>query len=203
MGIEKIKDNFRSLLDNKLTKLKMPHKVAILVAACAIPIIAFSVLFYSPQTKEIKGLEASKQSLEAEIQKAEKAAKELEKHKAEMEETKLKFRAASRLLPQKKEIPSLLTNISGQGTSSGLDFLSFTPRSEGVKEFYAEIPVDIVVRGTYHNVGTFLDKISKLPRIVTVSDLNVGAPVREDGEMMLNTRFKLVTYRFIEPTVTQ
>lgn len=116
-----------------------------------------------------------------------------------MAETKELFTQASSLLPQKQEIPSLLTSISDHGTNSGLDFLSFTPKKEIPREFYAEIPVDIKVRGPYHNVGVFLDKISKLPRIVNVDNINIGGPKREAGEMMLNTGFKLVTYRFIEP----
>ena len=91
-----------------------------------------------------------------------------------------------------------LTSISDLGKHSGLDFLSFAPKSEVVREFYADIPVDIKVRGPYHNVGVFLDRISKLPRIVAVSNLNMGTPKRVAGEILLDTSFKLVTYRFIE-----
>jgi type IV pilus assembly protein PilO len=137
--------------------------------------------------------------LEAEIQKIETAAREITKHRADMAETKLMFTKAAALLPQEQEIPSLLSSISDIGQNSGLDFLSFVPKSEIRHEFYADIPVDIKVRGPYHNVGVFLDKISDLSRIVTVSDISMGSPARQSGEMILDTTFNLVTYRFVEP----
>jgi type IV pilus assembly protein PilO len=58
--------------------------------------------------------------------------------------------------------------------------------------------VDIAVSGPYHSVGVFLDKISKLPRIVSVVNLNMGTPTQVGKEMFLNSTFNLVTYRFIE-----
>ncbi|HSR35702.1 MAG TPA: type 4a pilus biogenesis protein PilO [Desulfurivibrionaceae bacterium] len=80
----------------------------------------------------------------------------------------------------------------------GLEFLSFQPKAEVPKEFYAEIPVDIAVSGPYHSVGVFLDKISKLPRVVSVVNLSMGSPSQVGKEMFLNSTFNLVTYRFIE-----
>lgn len=199
LDINKIKTGFDSFLDTKVSKLDQKQKLAIFIAALAIPIVACIFLVFSPKNKEIKGLEGRKANLEIEIRKVEATVRQLDKHKAEMEETKLQFKAASMLLPEGKEIPSLLTNISSQGTNSGLDFLSFKPTGEIPKEFYAEIPVSIAVNGPYHNVGLFLDKISKLPRIVTVSNVNMGSPKLIENEMFLNTTFNLVTYRFLEP----
>ena len=129
----------------------------------------------------------------------EKKTANIAQFREEKRQAEEKFAAVSVLLPQQKEIPSLLTNISGLGTSSGLDFLSFRPKGEVPVDFYAEIPVDIQVRGGYHNVGSFLDQISKLPRIVNVSDIKMGSPTRAGDEMVLSTSFNLVTYRFIEP----
>jgi len=159
---------------------------------------AFLFFYYFPKNDQISGLEKSKIQLEREIAEAKARANELDKHKAEMAETKLLFQQASVLLPQKKEIPSLLTNISGLGTGSGLDFVSFQPKGEVAKEFYAEIPVDISVRGPYHNVGNFLYQVSKLDRIVSVSNISLASPAMEKGEMLLTGNFILVTYRFIE-----
>lgn len=199
LNLEKIQKGFASFVDTKLSRLEAKHKVLILLAALILPAVAFFLMGFSPKDKEIKALNASKNALLAEISKVEATAKQLEKHRAEMKETELLFRAASLLLPEKKEIPSLLTNISGLGTNSGLEFLSFKPVNEIPKTFYAEIPVNISVRGPYHNVGEFLDKISKLPRIVTASEINMGSPVQAGNEMQLTTTLNLVTYRFIEP----
>jgi len=197
---DRIEKGFNSFLDNKVSKLTPLYKIIICASAVLLPCIIFYFLSYSPKTDEIKKLGTQQKTLEAEITKVEKAAREITRHKAEMEETELMFAKASALLPQQQEIPSLLASISDVGQNSGLDFLSFTPKNEIKKDFYADIPVDVKVRGTYHNVGTFLDKISDLSRIVTVNDINMGGPKLQADEMILETTFTLVTYRFVEPS---
>lgn len=195
---DKIKTAFNSFLETKIIPLDPRYKAIIWVAAMLLPIAAFMFFYFFPKNEEIAVLENKKVAMDREITEAKARANELDKHKAEMVATELQFEQASVLLPQKKEIPSLLTNISGLGTASGLDFVSFQPKGEVAKEFYAEIPVDISVRGPYHNVGNFLYQVSGLDRIVSVSNISMGSPVIERDEMLLAARFTLVTYRFIE-----
>ena len=199
LDIKKIQDGFNKFLDNKLSRLEMKQKMMIAVAACILPGVAFFFLVYSPIASEIEALKLQKAGLEEEIRKVEKVASELDKHKAEMAEVQRQFAEASLLLPDQKEIPTLLATISGQATYSGLDVLSFKPLAEKPQQFYAEIPVDIAVQGQYHNVGIFLDKISKLPRVVAVNNIQMGSPKQMGGEMILNSTFQLVTYRFLDP----
>jgi len=100
------------------------------------------------------------------------------------------------LLPKEKEIPKLLKDISALGRNAGLDFLTFKPLADIPKDFYAEIPVTINVRGPYHNMGYFFDQVSKLERIVSVTNVKMSSPKKEGGEMLLNSDCQLVTYRF-------
>ncbi|MCB2183473.1 MAG: type 4a pilus biogenesis protein PilO [Desulfobulbaceae bacterium] len=202
MSIDKVRiqEAVNTFLDEKVAPLKTIHKAGILTAFIVLPCVAFYFISFSPNSDKIKRLRSQKNKLEQEIAKVEKAASQIKKYRAEMAESELMFAKASSLLPQKQEIPSLLTSISDLGQGSGLDFLSFTPGGEKRQEFYADIPVAIKVRGPYHNVGVFLDRISKLSRIVTVSNLSMGGPKKQAGEMMLDTNFTLVTYRFIETT---
>ncbi|MFZ5761251.1 MAG: type 4a pilus biogenesis protein PilO [Thermodesulfobacteriota bacterium] len=195
----KIQAAINAFLDEKVAALKAPHKLGIALVLLLLPCAVFYFFSYSPKSKEIASLETTRAGLAAEVSKVEKAAGEIEKHRAEMKETELMFAEASKLLPQEQEIPSLLTSISDLGQQSGLDFLSFIPKVEARKEFYAEIPVDIKVRGPYHNVGVFLDAVSDLERIVTVSNIAMGGPKKVAGEMILETSFNLITYRFVEP----
>jgi len=199
MNLGKIKTTLNSFLETKIIPLSGKKKAGIFAAAGLLPIVAFVILFYSPHHKEILALEKNQRALENELIKVKARAQELDKQKMELAETERLYQEASVLLPEKKEIPSLLTNISSLGTNAGLDFLSFQPRGESIKDFYAEIPIDIAVRGPYHNVGTFLDQVSKLDRIVTVANISMGSPAQESGEVLLSTKFNLVTYRFIEP----
>lgn len=201
MNINKVKiqEAFNSFLDEKIAKLKPLHKALVCLCAILLPCIAFYFLSYSPKSDEIDNLQVRQKKLEEEIAKIDAASRSITKHRAEMAETKLMFAKASALLPQQQEIPSLLISISDVGQNSGLDFLTFIPKSEIKKDFYADIPVEIKVRGTYHNVGSFLDKISNLSRIVTVANLDMSNPRLQAGEMMLETRMSLVTYRSVEP----
>ncbi len=199
LDIKKIQAGLEKFLDSKVSRIEMKQKMLIAAAACILPCVAFFFLAYSPKTSEIKTLETKKAGIEEEIRKVEKIASDLDKHKAEMAEVQRLFSEASLLLPDQKEIPSLLATISGQATSSGLDVLSFKPLAEKPQQFYAEIPVDIAVQGPYHDVGVFLDKISKLPRVVSVNNIKMDSPKQTGGVMILNSTFQLVTYRFLDP----
>ncbi|MEJ2689119.1 MAG: type 4a pilus biogenesis protein PilO [Deltaproteobacteria bacterium] len=199
MNFEKISKSFDEFLDGKIAKLPKVQKIAFGSIIIVLPLVLFYLLVYSPNTEKIQKLQHNETALKTELASLKHQAENLAKFEQEKKLAEEQFAAISILLPDKKEIPSLLTNISGLGTSSGLDFLSFKPGGERPKEFYAEIPVSIQVHGQYHNVGHFLDQISKLHRIVTVSNIKMGSPSRQKDEMLLNTSFNLVTYRFIEP----
>jgi type IV pilus assembly protein PilO len=114
-----------------------------------------------------------------------------------MEETQRLFAEASILLPQKEEIPSLLTNISALGTNAGLSMAKFVPGGERRAEFYAQIPVSLSISGPYHNIGTFLYEVSKMNRIVSATNISLSGGRMQAGEMVLGAGVSLVTYRFL------
>ena len=198
MKINKIKEAFDSFLEKKVVPLDKKIIIIIFALVIILPTVAFYFLHYSAKTKEIKGLENQAAKLRKEIAGAKARAAKLDEHLAEMEETKRLFAEASVLLPQKKEIPSLLTNISALGTNSGLNMATFSPGGERRKEFYAEIPVSLRVNGPYHNIGTFLYEVSKLDRIVSAVNVNLGGGKRQRGELVLASNISLITYRFLE-----
>lgn len=195
--MDKIKAVYWSFLDDKIANLNKQYKIAIFALSMIVPVLLFFFLFLSPKNQEIEKLLKNIRYLRGEIEKVEAIADKLEDHKAEKARVELQLKAASLLLPKQKEIPSLLTNISEQGTNSGLEFISFTPKGERREQFYAIIPVAISVQGSYHKIGTFLDKISKLNRIVSVDNISLGGAKATEGEALLNASLELVTYRFL------
>lgn len=196
MASESSKSKFDAFIEEKYVPLDQKIKLVLPVVAIIGLLAGFYFVILAPKLEEIKKLEANRVSLQADVDRAEKAAKNLKKHEAELKEAKKRFEEISVVLPKTKEIPALLTSISDHGTSAGLDFNSFTPGSETPKEFYAEIPISIQVNGPYHNVGYFLDQVSKLERIVTVKNITMGSPRKEEGEMLLSSSCNLLTYRF-------
>jgi len=196
--INKISTAFDSFLEKRIVPLDKKLIFAIFALAVILPAVAFYFLHYTAKAKEIQGLEKQAAKLRTEIATAKARAAKLDEHLAEMEEVKRLFAEASVLLPQKKEIPSLLTNVSALGTNAGLVMNTFSPGGERRKEFYAEIPVSLRVNGPYHNIGSFLYEVSKLDRIISATNINMGTPSVKGGEMILGASISLITYRFLE-----
>ncbi len=194
---------FATFIDEKYIPLDKKLKIAIAVVLFLLPIVLFYFFWFQPQNEKITSLTAQKETLTKELQRAKTKAANRAKLQAELDATQALFEETAALLPKEKEIPSLLTNISALGRGSGLDFLTFKPGADVPKDFYSEIPVDIKVRGPYHNMGIFLDQVSKLDRIVTVSNINMGGPKKEGSEMLLNSNCRLVTYRFTNKKVSK
>lgn len=198
MKQNKITTAFDSFLEKKIVPLDKKLIVAIFALVVILPVVAFYFLHYTPKIKEINGLKSQASKLRAEIATAKARAAKLDEHLAEMEEVKRLFAEASVLLPQKKEIPSLLTNVSALGTNAGLVMNTFNPGGERKKEFYAEIPVSLRVQGPYHNIGSFLYEVSKLDRIISATNISMGSPSMKSGELVLSANISLLTYRFLE-----
>ncbi|GAB4340609.1 MAG: type 4a pilus biogenesis protein PilO [Desulfobulbaceae bacterium] len=197
MASEKKKESkFDAFLDSKYIPLDNKIKLGVFVVLIALPIGLFYFFPYTKNVKKTEALEKQKVGLQAEIAKAKKAASELDKVKEDIKRTEELFKKTATVLPKDKEIPVLLTNISDLGKRAALEFNQFRPGAEVPKEFYSEIPIDIQIKGPYHNVGYFLDKISKLERIVTVNNIRMGSPQKEGNNMILASTCRLTTYRF-------
>ena len=181
---------------DKVSKLKMVHRVLIFAGTIVVLAGLFTYLVYLPKTGQITKTKSALERLEKEIRLAKHRAKNLKKLEADLAAAQEELKLALRLLPTTSEIPTLLKSITRLGNDSNLEFLLFRPEQEVPKEFYVEIPVGVEVRGSYHNVATFFDKVGKLDRIVNV--VNVIMIPLEAYSTYLKTTCKTVTYRFKE-----
>jgi type IV pilus assembly protein PilO len=187
---------FAAFIDKRYIPLQRKHKIAGAATLLALSILLFFFVFYQPKSKEIIMLTQTRDAAAQELQKAEATAATIEKHRGEMAALREQFDATAVLFPKEKEIPRLLTDISAEGQNAGLEFLSFRPQAAVPQDFYSDIPIDIQVRGLYHDLGSFLDHVSKLSRIVSVSNVRIGSPQKKEGEMLLDSSCRLVTYQF-------
>jgi type IV pilus assembly protein PilO len=185
-----------TFIDEKYIPLAPRIKLGIMVGIILLPLVVFYFSYYQQKAKKIQSLSQQKVSLTQQLQEVKLKASDLAKFEKEMKEAEELFFKTAVLLPKEKEIPKLLKDISALGQTVGLDFLTFKPLADIPKDFYSEIPVTINVRGPYHNMGSFFDQVSKLERIVSVSNVKMSSPKKEDGEMLLNSDCQLVTYRF-------
>ena len=122
-------------------------------------------------------------------------AANLEAYKAQLVEIEERFGTLLKQLPSDTEVPGLLEDITQMGLNSGLEFESITLQPETAKQFYVELPISIVVEGSYHDMGTFVSSIASLPRIVTLHDFSIS-PVTEDNGDLLRMNILARTYRY-------
>jgi type IV pilus assembly protein PilO len=189
-------------LFEKVEKIKMPIRIAIFVGTIVLLAGLFVWLIYVPKSEEIAQTREEIARLQQKLNQAIVRARALKKFEAEYSEVDAQFQDALKLLPNTKEIPSLLKSITQLGTDSQLEFLLFSPQRERAQDFFMEIPVSIEVSGTYHNVAIFFDKVGQMERIVNI--LNVSMTPQKDRSTILTTRCDAVTYRFKgEPDATQ
>jgi len=180
----------------KIESLSKIQRILIFVSVFVLIIVSFIFLLYKPKLADITKLNKELGGLKKKLVTAKANAADLEKFQAMMEEAEVQFKTAMKALPEKEEIPSLLTSISRSGQDVGLEFLLFEPKGEVRKEFYAEIPVAMQVVGGYHNLAIFFDKVARLSRIVNIKNISMG---RVKDTQQLNTTCTAVTYKFVEP----
>ena len=187
---------------SKLSKLSRVQKLLIAVGILGALWGCFVWFFYMPQTEKITKLRGDLDAAKTKLARLKNVEKNLRAFKKKYRDTELKFKQALKLLPDKHEIPALLSSLENLGAQSGLEFLLFQPQKEVNRNFYAEIPLKIEVTGPYHNVATFFDKVSRLSRIVNIGNVQMSATKAaktKSDTVILRTGCTATTYKFIEP----
>ncbi|MBW1636391.1 MAG: type 4a pilus biogenesis protein PilO [Deltaproteobacteria bacterium] len=196
--MKKSNGKLTTFIDERYIPMRSKVKVAIVFLLVLIPVVIFYFTFYQPNAKKTHSLETQITSVQKKLREVKAKAANLARFEEELKVAQTEFYEKAALLPNEKEIPQLLKDISSLGRTAGLDFLTFKPLADVPKDFYSEIPISINVRGPYHNMGFFFDQVSKLERIVTVSNVKMSSPKKEAGEMVLKSDCRLVTYRFTD-----
>ena len=183
----------------KVENLSKVQRILISSVFFILTVGIFIYFFYWPKFEKIASLKTDLTKLEQKLKTAKRNAEDLKKFQAKMKEAEAQFNIAMKKLPEKEEIPSLLTAISDSGQAVGLDFLLFEPKAEKKKEFYAEIPVAMSLRGDYHNLAIFFDQVARLNRIVNIENIQMSlAKGKGTQGRELTAKCMAVTYKFID-----
>ena len=187
--------------------MKLPRSKKIVLLAVILFALAgvYYYFLYTPEKRDLDALEAKYNTLAKQLQESKDIHRDLEKFEAEVNKLNAELAVVRTQLPDEKEIPELLKNISSLGKESSLEFTLFRPKPEEPQQFYAKVPIDLTVNGHYHDLGMFFDKVSKLPRIINVVDFNIPRAKDSKGktevkdDTAIRTSCLLNTYRFVEP----
>ncbi len=183
----------------KIESLSQVQRIIISVGSFVVIAGIFIYFLYWPKFEKINSLKKQLTKLEQKLSTAKRNAADLKKFQAKMKEAEAQFNMAMKKLPETKEIPSLLTAISDSGQQVGLEFLLFEPKKEKKKEFYAEIPVAMNLRGDYHNLAIFFDQVARLNRIVNITNIQMTRAKgkgKAAGELL--AKCTAVTYKFLD-----
>jgi type IV pilus assembly protein PilO len=182
----------------KLLKLPLYQRLIALAALAFLVMGVFVWFVWLPEYDKLEGMEQEIFRLEADYIQKKQIADNLPKFKEEFAKLEQLLQEALTQLPNKKEIPTLLTNLSTLAKDSGLEVATFTPRGEVNKGFYAEVPASLDLVGTYHQIAKFAEAVGKLSRIVNLSNLNLTAPSVASNIATLRIKCKVTTFRFVE-----
>lgn len=148
------------------------------------------------QIAELERAERTEQQLRAEFEDKQRRAANLAAYEAQLQEMELMFASLLQLLPNTAEIPNLLVDISQAALSVGLEIELFQPLGETNRTFYAEVPVQLRLRGDYEQLAEFVSSVSSMPRIVTVHDVFIRPQEGSDSDLSMEARVR--TYRYLE-----
>jgi type IV pilus assembly protein PilO len=158
----------------------------------------FWYFFYSPMQVERDNKTAQKRNLQAEVDNAKTTAARLPEFRREVERKEATLQALSRILPSQKEVDDLLRKVQQLAAESSLDVLRFKPEATKPQNFYAEWPISLELDGSYHNLAYFFDRLSRLSRIVNVSNLKVDSKPDPSIASTIKATCTATTFVFIE-----
>ena len=174
------------------------QKIGILAGAMVLLVAVGFFYVYQPTSDKIVRLTQEISKVREERDKKKRIAANLVQLQRDLREWDGKLKTVVAQLPDSREIPELLSNISTKAREAGLDIILFRPRNENLKEFYAEIPVDIVVRGGFYSAVAFFDEVGRYHRLVNIDNIDLKNPKVSGDQVVLEISTLATTYRFLD-----
>lgn len=181
----------------KINKLPQNQKIALLASIAILLLVAYWFALFNAKREQLGAANERLSELQVQLAENRTLAADLPRFREELGKLDAELTVALRQLPDDKELPVLLTNITTLGKNAGLEFKDFIPQQEVKKGFYAEVPISISLRGSFHNLASFFDELSRLDRIVNVENFSIdGVKVRTNA-VELQISGIATTFRFV------
>ena len=183
-----------------ITNIPAKQRIALGVIPVILVAIGYWQFFVKPQWAARSEARTELFRLKAEAEQTRRIASQKPLLEREIKLLEARLSRALLQLPGEKEIPSLLKGIASLGRDTGLDVALFKPGNPVSKDFYMEVPVQLKVVGTYHNLGILFERLGRMDRIVNVADLAIR-PAGKDQKAgsSIQAEFGVVTYTYTGP----
>ena len=191
-------DDFNNIDFKNAGSLPLPVKLVLLSVLATILIGLGYWFLWSPQIDEFNQAQSKETELRQVFINKKSQAIKIEAYRQQMIDIEKTFGALLKQLPDKSQMDGLLTDINQAGLGRGLEFELFKPGQEAIADFYAEMPIQIKIKGSYHDVGAFATDISKLSRIVTLNDMTIAPLTKDSKDSVLVFEAIAKTYRYLD-----
>lgn len=182
---------------NAVNKAPIGQKIGIVAGVIVAMSVANWYFFVDPMQQQITRSQATLRQLEDELIQKQSIANNLAQFKHEKEILERRLAQALTELPNEANVDDLIRSLSEIGTKSGLTINSIDPMGEQRQSFYAAIPIVMSVTGNYHEIGVFLDALSKLARIVNVTNIKMNGARVQNDKLVVNATYLATTFRFL------
>jgi type IV pilus assembly protein PilO len=187
----------RKILE-QIEQLPAAARFGVLAAIAAVIVAVYWFTLFGSSRQSLTRLKTQLTQIESDIVEAKTVASNLESFKAKQEELRAELKVALQQLPNSSDLPVLLTDITSLGKKSGLEIHQFKPSGEVVRGFYAEVPIALKMFGGYHDIGIFFDRLSRLSRIVNITQLGMKLAEYRNDVPRLEVTGIATTYFFVE-----
>ncbi len=168
-----------------------------LVVVGVLGLLAY-LAYFKPKQDELKGLRIERVQIEEEVAKLQVQKRQLDKIQAELNQLGQSMSELEPFIPRKKETGEILRNVQQLAYDSQLDVVHFQSDRETTKDYYTELPIPVEIVGSYHNLGSFFDRMSKFPRIFNIEDFVIRALPGQTSETTISAIFTAKTYFFLD-----
>lgn len=195
INFKRLAEDFRQLDPNDPGLWPVVPRAVILIVILLAGLAAAWWFLWHDQLSQLEQKQQEEQTLKEDWLNKKRQAVNLDEYKKQLAEIDRQFGALLKQLPNRSEMESLLMDVNQAGRGRGLQFELWKPGTENVREFYAELPINLRVTGSYADLGTFVSDVAKLPRIVTLGNLAV-APDKDGVTLRMDAQ--AVTYRYLD-----
>ena len=190
-------DQFRNLNTRDVSTWPIAPRIAAVLAVIFVVILLGWYLFWSDQLADLQRGEDEEVTLKTQYKDKLQQAVNLEPLKRQKELASQYVARLEKQLPSKSEMDALLSDINQAGIGRGLQFELFRPGQVTVRDYYAELPINVRLIGNYHDIAAFTSDIASLPRIVTLNNLSISMPNNATTPLTLEAVAK--TFRYLDP----
>src|SRR6266852_2055088 len=185
---------------NAVNKMPLGHKVGVVAGFVILLSAANWYFFIDPMQTQIRSRQGTLRALEDELIQKQSIANNLAQFKHEKEILERRLAQALTELPNEANIDDLIRSLAEIATKSGLTLNTIDPQGEQKQSFYASIPIVMSVTGNYHEIGVFLDALSKLARIVNVTNIKMNSAKVQNDKLIVSASYVATTFRFLPET---